>query len=134
MWTADHECSSDLTAQVERLEGWLRSTLDAPPWVGVAFVEGFWLEPTRTSLSQAAVIPLEGYTARFAELMSAGYAWINFHAAGVLGDRLLISVELPPGGPTNAPRTSVQLSGPFEFAARRVGWRIDDLVSDPVLR
>jgi hypothetical protein len=129
MWNVDEECSRDLSAQIERLEMWLRSTLGAPPWRGVALVESFWLKPTMTSLSHAAIVTPERYAARFAELMSAGYAWINFHAAGVLGGRLLISVEWPPGGPTGAPRTSIQLSGPFTFAAERVGWSIDDLVA-----
>jgi hypothetical protein len=129
MWTADQECTKDLSVQVERLETWLRSTLDAPTWTGVTFVEGFWLEQTKTALPHAALVTSEIYAARFAELMSARYAWINFHAAGVLAGRLLISVELPPGGPSNAPRTSVQLSGPFAFAAQRPGWQIDDLVA-----
>jgi hypothetical protein len=62
-------------------------------------------------LSRNALVASETFAARFAELMSAGYAWINFHAAGVHGGRLLVSVELPPGGPTHAPRTSIQLGG-----------------------
>ena len=101
----------------------------APAWMGVSFVEGFWLEPKAISLSRDAVIPSERYAARFAELMSAGYSWINLHAAGVHGGRLLVSVELPPGGPTGATRTSVQLSGPFAFACQREGWKIDELVT-----
>lgn len=128
MWSIDQECSTDLSAQVDRLETWLRSTLAAPAWTGVAFIEGFWLEPKATSVSRDAVLTFERYATRFGELMAAGYGWINFHAAGVHAGRLLISVELPPGGPTDAPRTSVQLSGPFEFASRREGWKIDELV------
>ena len=129
MWTLDHECGADLSAQVGRLENWLRSTLTAPLWMGVSFIERFWLEPTKTTVSHDAIVAAERYGERFAELMSAGYSWINFHAAGVLGGRLLVSVELPPGGPTGAPRTSVQLSGPFAFAGQRAGWKIDDLVA-----
>jgi hypothetical protein len=121
--------STDLSAQVGRLETWLRSTLAVPPWMGVSFVERFWLEPTKTVVSQDAIVTAERYGARFSELMSTGYSWINFHAAGVLGGRLLASVEVPPGGPTGASRTSVQLSGPFAFAVQRPGWNIDDLVA-----
>jgi hypothetical protein len=128
MWTSDQECSADLSAQVDRLATWLRSTLAAPAWTEVSFVEGFWLEREAISLSRKAVVESERYAPRFAELMSAGYGWINFHAAGVHGGRLLVSVELPPGGPTGALRMSVQLSGPFGFASRRDGWKIDELV------
>jgi hypothetical protein len=127
MWTSDQECSRELPAQVDRLVTWLRSTLAAPNWSGVSFVEGFWLEPKVAFLARDSVIV--SYAARFADLMSAGYSWINFHAAGVLAGRLLVSVELPPSGPTGAPRTSVQLSGPFEFARSRQGWNLDELVA-----
>jgi hypothetical protein len=97
--------------------------------MGVLFVERFWLAPTKTVVSPDAIVAAERYGPRFSDLMSAGYSWINFHAAGVLGGHLLVSVELPPGGPTGAPRTSVQLSGPFQFASQRPGWKIDDLVA-----
>jgi hypothetical protein len=129
MWTVDQERGADLSAQIVRLENWLRSTLAAPPWTGVSFIEGFWLEPTKTVVSKDGIVTAEKYGTRFSELMSAGYSWINLHAAGVLGGRLLVSVELPPRGPTGSPRTSVQLSGPFAFAGQRPGWKIDELVA-----
>ena len=129
MWNTDHECGADLSAQVGRLETWLRSTLAAPSWTGVSFVEKFWLAPTKTIVARGAIVTAERYGARFFELMTAGYGWINFHAAGVLGGRLLVAIELPPGGPTGSPRTSVQLSGPSAFVGQRPGWKIDDLVA-----
>ena len=64
-------------------------------------------------IPRRALTTAEAYASRFEALLTAGYAWINLSALGVLGEHLLVSVELP-REPVGIPagRTSVNLSGP----------------------
>ena len=57
------------------------------------------------------------YEARFDELLCFGFPWINLWACGVLGDSLIVAVELPRTRPEQpCPVTSVNHSGPTERA------------------
>jgi hypothetical protein len=62
------------------------------------------------------------YEARFDELLSLGFPWINLWVCGVLGDSVIVAVELPRTRPEQpCPVTSVDHSGPTE-RARAAGW------------
>jgi hypothetical protein len=62
------------------------------------------------------------YEDRFDELLSMGFPWINLWACGVLGDSLIVAVELPRTRPDEpCPTTSVNHSGPTE-RSRAARW------------
>jgi hypothetical protein len=105
---------SALTEHLGRLEAWLRRNGDAPAWWSVRIVESAEIKYGLTDeIPQRAMKTAESYAPRFERLLAAGYAWINLSALGVLGEHLLVCVELPrePVG-ILAGRTSVNLSGP----------------------
>jgi hypothetical protein len=50
-------------------------------------------------------------SARFSQLLTSGYAWLNLSFYGLLDGNPLIAIETPQRGPTSA-TTSVNYSGP----------------------
>lgn len=68
------------------------------------------------------------YEARFEELLAVGFPWVNLWACGVLGDSLIVAVELPRMRPEQpCPVTSVSHSGPTERARARKWSAAEDL-------
>ena len=118
-----------LAAHLEGLDTWLASLPGAPMWTGHLIVEQGHVTPgvggRPTFIAAAPPQSAAAYAARFAELLRAGCAWINLHAAGVVGGRLLVSVEFPHATRAAAGATSVNLSGPAQAVAERDGWPIE---------
>jgi hypothetical protein len=52
------------------------------------------------------------YEARFEELLTRGFPWINVSCYGVYDHKLIVGIELPEVSPEPAIRTSVNYSGP----------------------
>ena len=100
------------------------SGLDVP-FTQVRLIEGSHLAPDsrgRCRVRRNELRAPSEYDARFDELLSLGYPWINLWACGVLGDSLIVAVELPRVRPEQpCPVTSVNHSGPTERARAR-GW------------
>jgi hypothetical protein len=71
------------------------------------------LDPTgRLLVPPEMFASVEGYAARFEQLLDLGFPWINLSCMGVLRDKLVVAVELPSEHAGPAPRTSINLSGP----------------------
>jgi hypothetical protein len=87
----------------------------APPsWSRVLFVEEASVTHGAPSLiARSSLLPMADYAARFDTHLAAGHAWVNMNAAGVLGDDLLVVIELP-RYQNSVPRdkVSVNFSGP----------------------
>lgn len=73
-----------------------RTAAEGEPWI-----------VDRARLRSAAA-----YAPRFADLLNRGFDWLNVSYYGQLEGRPLVVVEVPPGDPTGAPRTSINFSGP----------------------
>ena len=113
------------------LEQWLRQIPDAPAWSCVQLVELSNVDPhLPPDLKHRLREPAE-YAVRFAELASAGYAWINLSGLGMLDDTLVVTVEKP-SRTSNCPRsrTSVNYSGPTNMVRERAGWQLSDYVKE----
>ncbi len=119
-----------LDSALARLAALVRELPDNPGWERIAIVEDLVLAPEkRVRVRAAAIAEARAYRVRFAALTATGYPWLNLHAAGLLGgSTLLVTVERPPGGPTGAVPTSINISGPPNFVRYRPGWSVDDLL------
>jgi len=60
------------------------------------------------------------FAPRFREIMETGYSWVNLSYRGRLGDKSLVTVELP-HAPVGAATTSVNYSGPSNGALASSG-------------
>lgn len=84
-------------------------------WSRVLFVEGASITHGMPSLiPRGALVPMTDYAARFDSHLGAGHAWVNMSAAGLLGDALLVVIELPVYK-NNVPREKVSVN--FSVAA-----------------
>lgn len=104
---------NDLEKHFQRLTTYMEQSGAPASWSRVLFIEAASIVRGRTSLvPRKALIPMEDYAARFDSHLDAGHQWINMNAAGILGNALLVVIELP-GYKSNAPRdkVSVNLSG-----------------------
>lgn len=71
------------------------------------------------------------YRARFRDLVTRGWPWVNLHAEGLLQGHLLLVIETPTNEPGGAPWTSVNISGPIRRVAEH-HYRLESLM-DPEL-
>jgi hypothetical protein len=127
---------TSLSDALDRLKAWLARLDGFPGWRDVRMIE---VGP-RTDVAgvgayvwrahEDAVRTPDAYAARFAELLDAGYSWINMSCYGLLGDVAMIAIELPretkgiPGG-----KTSVNFSGPpIDPVTRAVRWNAEGYV------
>jgi len=70
------------------------------------------------------------YRARFTDLATRGWSWINLHAVGLLDGVLILHLEPPASPPAGSKWTSINMSGPSKAVAER-GYNIDGLVEWP---
>jgi hypothetical protein len=63
-------------------------------------------------IAQSSLFTPEDYAPRFDALLSQGYSWLNMNWAGIVGDTLIIVIELPVAISGIAGKTSVNFSGP----------------------
>jgi len=120
---------STLAVHLEQLDAWLASLPGAPHWAGHLIAERGYVAPGEDG-RQILIAPepprlATDYAPRFAELLRAGYAWINLNGAGVAHGRLLVGVEVPQATGLPAGSTRVNLSGPTPPVRERDGWAID---------
>jgi hypothetical protein len=125
-----------LSDALERLRAWLASLDGFPGWRDVRIIEvgprtdvaGIGARVWRAA--EDAVRTPDAYSARFEELLGAGYSWINLSCYGLLGDVAMIAIELPretSGIPSG--KTSVNFSGPpIDVATRAVRWSAEGYV------
>ena len=105
---------NDLESHLNRLIAFTAQGGVPPSWSGVLFVEDASIARGMPSLiPRDSLIPLADYAARFTAHLDAGHSWINMNAAGILGDALIVIIELP-GYKNDVPRgaVSVNVSGP----------------------
>jgi hypothetical protein len=100
----------DLEKHFNRLVSFMERWGAPPSWSHVLFVEEASITRGMPSLiPRNALIPMADYAARFDSHLGAGHAWVNMNAAGVLGDALLVVVELP-GYENDVPRDKVSVN------------------------
>lgn len=106
---------------LHRLKEWLACRDDFPGWREVRIIEiGRGTRDERVGegpyiwrVGEDAVSTPATSAARFEELMSAGYSWINLSCYGILDGVAVIAVELPcSAAGTPKGKTSVNISGP----------------------
>jgi len=114
---------TDLSWYVDRLGPFLMRELpDTPNWQSVLIAEGIDIRRDRVlRVARALLLLPDAYTVRFHEIVTTGYSWINFHAAGLIEGSLLVVVSLPTEI-VGAAWTSVNLSGPPRFVRAEPGW------------
>jgi hypothetical protein len=119
----------DLDWYLNHFAGWLPAALGVPMWRDVLITEHVDYDaglPRRL----AELHRPEEYRARFVQLVTSGWAWINLHAVGLLGETLILAVELPGYPPPGLSPTSVNLSGPV-LAMRERGYDLRGLIENP---
>jgi hypothetical protein len=105
---------NDLEKHLNRLIPFMEQWGAPSSWSRVLFVEDTSIARGMPSLiPRHSLIPMADYAVRFDSHLGAGHSWINMNAAGILGDALLVVIELP-RYINNVPRekTSVNFSGP----------------------
>jgi hypothetical protein len=98
---------------IGELRRWLRDELDAPT-IDEAFVVELSREEigaAHLALSRDRVKTPEAFEARWAEIVSRGYSWINLSCYGLHGRTMIAAIELS-REPTGVPRANVNFSGP----------------------
>jgi hypothetical protein len=101
----------DLDWYVEHLDGWLREK-GMPSWQDVMITEQLVYDDRGLPRAVGKLNTVEEYRARFTDLATRGWGWINLQAVGLLGTTLLLSVEVPNYEPAGEYATTVNLSGP----------------------
>lgn len=81
-------------------------------WDDVRITESVVWDQGGTMVSLGELHSIEDFRARFTELVTAGWPWINLSAMGLLNDTLILAIERPQYDPTGVAPTSVNLSGP----------------------
>ena len=118
----------DLDWYVKSFASWLPE-LGVPMWKDVLITEHVDYDaglPRRC----AELHRPEEYRARFVQLVTSGWSWINLHAVGLLGETLILAVELPSYPPPGVSPTSVNLSGPVLAMSER-GYDLRGLIENP---
>jgi hypothetical protein len=116
--------ASTLAFHLSSLEAHLRQDGDAPSWSRILIVEDAHLHHgTPMRVPRAALHDPGEFRDRFEALVARGYGWINLVGNGVLGDALVVSVEMPrdPTGIASS-EVPVNLSGPYFQATGAKQW------------
>ncbi|MCU0974237.1 MAG: hypothetical protein MUF80_09845, partial [Burkholderiales bacterium] len=101
-----------------------------PAWGSVALTECLDWGPTEI-MRIGSLHDVDTYRARFRNLVTRGWPWINLQAAGLLRGHLLLVIETPTNELSGAPWTSVNISGPIRRVAEH-HYRLESLM-DPEL-
>jgi hypothetical protein len=105
---------NDLEKHFNRLALFMKEWNAPSSWSRVLFVEDESITHGIPSyIPREALVSMEDYAAKFDAHLDAGHSWINMQAAGILGDTLLVLIQLP-RYKNNVPRdkVSVNFSGP----------------------
>lgn len=118
---------NELERHLNRLESFILKLDDSVSWSRVLIVEYENIAHGKPSLIQRfALSTSQEYAPRFDEHLAKGYSWINLNAAGVLGDTLLVVIELPSyvsGAPKD--KVAVNLSGAAMLNGKTI-WNADE--------
>lgn len=107
-----------LREEINRSIEWLKKTHEMPVYKDVLFVidnheiktiNGF----NRTIIHKEKIMDPAAFAPVFDNLIEKGYGWINFHCAGIYGDSLIYTIELPNYiSDISSDKVSINLSGP----------------------
>ena len=87
---------NDLEKHLNRLISFMKEWGAPSSWAHVLFVEDTFITHGMPSLiPRKVLVSIEDYAPRFDAHLDAGHSWINMSAAGILGDALLVIIELP---------------------------------------
>ncbi len=113
---------------IKRLEEWLRRDGDAPQWEGIVIAENYFIgsEENPTKIPAPDLQSVDAYAARFEEILRRGYSWVNLVGNGLLGEKLLVTVEYPKQTcGASMEQVSVNLSGPYSDKTGQKSWNIE---------
>lgn len=104
-----------LYKHLNRLIEILKKYEGCPKWEGILLVEDSEVRHEETKyIPRNAIKTPEEFSQRFEEILGKGYDWINLVANGVLGNNLLVSIELPSRTiGASIDEVTVNLSGPY---------------------
>ncbi len=86
----------DLEIHINKLKTFILKYDASLSWSRVLIIEDEKMIHGNPSLiPRSALVTPEDYAMRFDEHLGKGYSWINMNAAGILGDTLLVVIELP---------------------------------------
>ena len=117
-----HTSSSSCTLNDE-LASLLSSTkLPAPPREirVIEVLPGDYGEDGYLRVPRARLLSNDAFSARFDELLRAGYSWINLNYLGMHEGAAVVAVEVP-RHPTGAPKPSINYSGPPRVVNESMG-------------
>jgi len=107
---------SELSNRLQGLLDFLEKRGHSPPTRKLRIVEITRRAPTdaqgRIRIKRSELRDPAEYEARFDTFVKAGMPWINVSCVGVLGEFLVVGIEVPEAPPKPADRTSVNYSGP----------------------
>jgi hypothetical protein len=124
---------SKLDEELDRLDKWLVSLGDIPPWNGHVLAEGAHIEADaagrlRLVMPCDPVTPAE-YSVRLEQILQLGPSWLNFSAIGLIRDRLVVSVEWQtPALGVSVTDVSINFSGPPRVVSATPDWDLQRLV------
>ncbi len=101
----------------------------APPFEGVLITEDVEYGTDALPRRLGTLFTVDAYRDRFADLLTRGWDWINLHAVGMLGSKLILSIEMPATPAGSARWTWVNMSGPCRAVADR-GFDLRSFVAD----
>lgn len=107
---------SDLSKHIQQLENWLEPDVAKRVWETVLIGEESELyQNGELNLNKNLLHIVSDYEAKFHNIITAGNAWVNLSALGLLGSSLVICVEMPRSSVgVNLERVSVNFSGSFK--------------------
>ncbi len=101
-----------LDEHFERLKQFLKER-GVPEWGDVLFVEDLFIDAgSKQIIMKSRFQNLNDFKTRFQTLFSKGYSWLNLSGLGLIGNTLVVAVEMPNKAYPEAV-TSINLSGPL---------------------
>jgi hypothetical protein len=98
-----------------------------PMWNGIRLTEEVTYGPDALPVGVGHLYEVDEYRARFTDLATRGWSWINVGAVGLLAGKLILEVHVPTDPPNGAKWTSINMSGANRATLAR-GFILDGLV------
>jgi hypothetical protein len=99
-----------------------------PQWNDIRLTEDVDLGADALPVRLGRLYSVDEYRARFTELATRGWSWMNLNAIGILEGKLILEVHVPRDPPRGAKWTSINMSGPNN-ATQAKGCILDGLVA-----
>jgi hypothetical protein len=100
-----------------------------PMWNDIRLTEEVTYGPDALPVRLGHLYKVEEYRARFTDLATRGWSWINLGAVGLLRGKLILEVHVPTNPPKGAKWTSINMSGANRATQAR-GFILDGLVDE----